>query len=95
MRATDELLGKFVYKTINSMYLKYDSKIVYSNSIKYHQKLDRMESGPSEPYENDEKIHNKYRKTYKKYGNLFTFWTKLAAFIKEDDLKDANGYFYQ
>lgn len=86
----DELLGRQVLKVFNARFQKEEAWFVYSNFIHGHDN----KIGYSRPFPPEVMEINMYRAYPFVTSHLRAFYTQLFRNIKEEDLKDDQGNYF-
>ena len=86
----DELIGKQVFKHINSVYSSTNNWVVYTNFLN-----SKGYAGYCRPFPKDTVENNSYRTSALVISHLRTFYTKLFTLIKVEDLKDEEGNWFR
>lgn len=87
----DELVGRQVFKLFNAAFQREDAWFVYSNFLDIASK----NVGYSRPFPEGIMEQNSYRDYLFLTSHLRAFYTKLFLRIREDDLKDMAGNYYE
>jgi hypothetical protein len=87
----DELVGRQVFKLFNAAFQSQDAWFVYSNFIDIASK----NVGYSRLFPKGIMEQNSYRDYLFLTSHLRAFYTKLFLRIREEDLKDMSGKYYE
>lgn len=90
----DEIISRKAFQIFNAVYQAKRPAIAYSISLEYWLEEDMVKDGWSLPYKEEEKANNSYREVAQKISHLRSFRVDLYLEIKENDLKNKEGEWF-